>query len=75
MTRRLHFFLLVGFLFTAGLGITLYQILVWGMPVSPDQTEKLWTVEARVQFEATPGRPIIARFLTPDLAGGRIDLS
>lgn len=75
MTRRLHFLLLVGFLFTAGLGITLYQILVWGMPVSPDQTEKLWTVEARVQFEATPGRPIIARFLTPDLADGRIDLS
>lgn len=75
MTRRLHFLLLVGFLFSAGLGITLYQVLVWGMPLTPDQTETLWTVEARVQFEATPGRPIIARFLTPDLAGRRIDLS
>lgn len=75
MTRRLHFLLLVGVLLAAGFGITAYQVIELGMPLSPDETEKLWTVEARVQFEAEPGRPVIARFLTPNLDGRRIDLS
>ncbi|MDG1957109.1 MAG: inactive transglutaminase family protein [Candidatus Binatia bacterium] len=75
MRRDLHLFLLVSILLTTGLGMTFYQYKVLGWPLLPHETETLWTVEARIQFKADSGRPVIARFLTPDLDGQRVDLS
>ena len=73
--RDIHLLVLVSLLLAAGLGTTLYQYRVLGWPLLPDETETLWTIEARIQFKADSGRPVIARFLTPHLDGQRMDLS
>jgi hypothetical protein len=73
--RELHLFILVSLLLSVGIGMTFYQYQVLGWPLLPHETETIWTVEARIQFKADSGRPVIARFLTPDLEGQRVDLS
>ena len=75
MRRDLHLTLLVSLLLVVGLGMTFYQYRVLGWPLLPHETETLWTIEARIQFKADTGRPVIARFLTPNLDGQRLDLS
>ena len=75
MRRDIHLLVLVSLLLAAGLGTTLYQYRVLGWPLLPHETETLWTIEARIQFKADSGRPVIARFLTPHLDGQRMDLS
>ena len=75
MRRDVHLFVLVSLLLAAGLGTTFYQYRILGWPLLPHETETLWTIEARMQFKADSGRPVIARFLTPDLEGQRMDLS
>ncbi len=74
MTRRLHFALLVGILLTAGLLLTVYQVRWLGLPLFSEESQSLWTVEARLTFDARPGRPILARMLVPRVHGDVVDL-
>jgi hypothetical protein len=38
-----------------GLSLFSYKVIVLGFPLVPDETADVWTVEARVAFEALPG--------------------
>jgi len=66
---------LVVLLLLAGSGMTAYQAIYLGLPLSPSTDEDLWRVEARIEFRARSGRPILAQLLVPDLRGDLVDLS
>lgn len=47
-----HLKFMVALLVSLGLAITAYQIFVIGIPVTEDATDNLWTVDAKVEFQA-----------------------
>lgn len=53
--NKLHLRLLAVLLLIIGGGATWYKMAVLGLPVTPDSTTQIWTVEARVAFQADGG--------------------
>jgi hypothetical protein len=53
----------------AGLGVFLYKVQFLGFPLQPDGQALVWTVEARLSFEAGPG-PVKANLHIPGLTPG-----
>ena len=47
-----------------GIGLCYYKVTWLGFPLQPDDGTQIWTVEARVQFEAKGG-PAKVRFHSP----------
>jgi hypothetical protein len=74
-SSRLSLWSLAGLFFVCGASITAYQIAVLGLPVLPSEGEEIWIVEARIEFRAEGGRPVLARFLVPELRGEFSELS
>ncbi len=54
----LHLKVLITLLVTLGVLITAYQIFVLGIPVTEDETDDLWNIDAKVEFQATPREPV-----------------
>lgn len=50
-------------LFT-GIGLILYKHLILGFPLMPDEKKFVWTIEAKIDFQAT-GEPVIVSFALP----------
>ncbi len=73
-SSRVALNLLAGLLLVAGVGTTAYQAFFLGLPLSPSSDGELWTVEARIEFQAIAGRPILARLLIPTPRGSFSDL-
>lgn len=48
-----------------GSGFTLYKVIVLDFPLFPDETRRVWSIEAKVEFEAT-GKPITANLALPE---------
>ncbi len=62
-----------GILVATGLGICAYKAYILGMPVKADQTTDVWTVEARIGFQAEGG-PAIVDLSVPSVMPGFLKL-
>ena len=69
MKSRFPLSLMVVFLITAGLGLTLYKYLILGFPLLGEDTSTVWSIEARVNFLASGG-PAQASLTLPDQQAG-----
>lgn len=65
---------LVAILLVVGTGMTAYQVYFLGLPFQPATEEDLWTVEARIEFRARGGRPVLAQLQIPALRGHLVQL-
>ncbi|WP_028239219.1 osmotic stress tolerance membrane protein RloB [Stutzerimonas azotifigens] len=63
----LHLKILILLLVALGVGITAYQIFVLGIPVTADETDDLWNIDAKVEFVASPREPVKVQMFVPPL--------
>ncbi len=64
---NLHLKILIALLVTLGTLITGYQIYVLGIPVTEQETDEIWSIDARVEFEARPRSPVKVQMFVPPL--------
>lgn len=57
-------------LIVIGLASIFHQVHRWQVPLTEDQTTPVWTIDARVSFDARPGRPLKVRMFVPPLDDG-----
>lgn len=57
----------------AGLAISAYKAVVLGMPVRPDQQTEVWSIQARIGFQADGG-PAIVDLAVPSVLPGFLKL-
>lgn len=63
----LHLKVLIFVLVALGISITAYQIFVLGIPVTEDETDDLWNIDAKVEFVASPREPVKLQMFVPPL--------
>ena len=71
----LHLKVLITVLVTLGVLITAYQIFVLGIPVTEDETDDLWNIDAKVEFQANPREPVKVQMFVPPLAQDYVSLN
>ncbi|WP_372798756.1 inactive transglutaminase family protein [Litorivivens sp.] len=71
--RDLKLRILAAILFAVGLGLCIYKVNVFGLPLKPGQDEEVWTVQARIAFKGT-GKPTKVQFAVPHQAPGFVTL-
>lgn len=71
----LHLKILIAALVTLGIAITAYQILALGIPVTEDETDDLWNIDAKVEFVANPKDTIKVQMFVPPLSRDYISLN
>ncbi|MCI8211091.1 hypothetical protein AUC61_16290 [Pseudomonas sp. S25] len=72
----LHLKILIGVLVTLGIAITAYQILALGIPVTEDETDDLWNIDAKVEFVANNNKDSVkVQMFVPPLARDFISLN
>ncbi|WP_296257364.1 MULTISPECIES: inactive transglutaminase family protein [unclassified Pseudomonas] len=71
----LHLKILITALVTLGIAITAYQILVLGIPVTEDETDDLWNIDAKVEFVANPKDSVKVQMYVPPLSRDYISLN
>ncbi|MFC3606998.1 osmotic stress tolerance membrane protein RloB [Stutzerimonas tarimensis] len=64
---NLHLKILILLLASLGIGITAYQIFVLGIPVSQEETDDLWNIDAKVDFIASGRGPVKVQMFVPPL--------
>lgn len=72
---NLHLKVLIGVLVTLGLAITAYQIFVIGIPITEDETDDLWNIDARIEFQATPRSPVKVQMFVPPMTQDYVSLT
>jgi hypothetical protein len=72
---NLHLKILIAVLVTLGIAITAYQIVVLGIPVTEDETDDLWNIDAKVEFVASAKDPVKIQMFVPPLARDYISLN
>ncbi|UJJ31386.1 osmotic stress tolerance membrane protein RloB [Halopseudomonas maritima] len=72
---NLHLKILIAVLVSLGVLITGYQIYFLDIPVTEDETDDIWSLDAKVEFRATPGTPIKAQFFIPPLNQDYVSLN
>src|SRR5690606_30175822 len=63
----LHLKVLITLLVTVGVLVTAYQIFILGIPVTEDETDDLWNIDAKVEFQANPREPVKVQMFVPPL--------
>ncbi|MFT4564626.1 MAG: hypothetical protein ACI9BW_004395 [Gammaproteobacteria bacterium] len=71
--RSLHTTLLVFVLMATGGGLMYLKVQQLGLPLLPGQIEPVWSIEAKIEFDAG-GRGAIVNFDIPDRLGGYLQL-
>ncbi|MFJ4145841.1 inactive transglutaminase family protein [Pseudomonas sp. NPDC089734] len=71
----LHLKLLITFLVTLGIAITAYQIVILGIPLTEDETDDLWNIDAKVEFQANSRESIKIQMFVPPLTTDYISLN
>jgi hypothetical protein len=61
----LHLRILIIVLVTLGLAITGYQIVYLGIPVTEDETDEIWNIDAKIEFQAVAGEPVKVQLFIP----------
>ncbi|WP_445397588.1 inactive transglutaminase family protein [Zobellella sp. An-6] len=64
MYSRKPFYLIVAALFLVGLALMLHRHFVYEVPWLPGEKRQIWSIEAKVEFEAS-GRPVKASLAIP----------
>ena len=72
---NLHLKVLITLLVALGVLITAYQIFILGIPVTEDETDDLWNIDARVEFQATPREPVKLQMFVPPLNQDYVSLN
>ncbi|WP_278421703.1 inactive transglutaminase family protein [Stutzerimonas kunmingensis] len=72
---NLHLKILIAVLVSLGVLITGYQIYFLDIPVTEDETDDIWSLDAKVEFRAVPGTPIKAQFFIPPLNQDYVSLN
>ena len=63
----LHLKVLITVLVLLGVAVTAYQIFVLGIPVTEDETDDLWNIDAKVEFVASTKDPVKVQMFVPPL--------
>lgn len=71
----LHLKVLVILLVSLGILITAYQIFILGIPVTEDETDDLWNIDAKVEFQASPREPVKLQMFVPPLTQDYVSLN
>ncbi len=71
--RDMKLRVLAALLFIGGVGLCLYKVSVFGLPLSPGQDEEVWTVQARIAFKGA-GKPAKVQFSIPNEMPGFVTL-
>ena len=71
----LHLKVLITVLVLLGVLITAYQIFFLGIPVTEDETDDLWNIDAKVEFVATPKDPVKVQMFVPPLNQDYVSLN
>ncbi len=71
----LHLKVLITLLVTVGILVTAYQIFVLGIPVTEDETDDLWNIDAKVEFQASPREPVKVQMFVPPLNQDYVSLN
>ena len=71
----LHLKILITLCVTLGVAITAYQIFVLGIPVTADETDNLWNIDAKVEFQANPRESVKLQMFVPPLNQDYISLN
>jgi hypothetical protein len=58
-----------------GVLITAYQIFILGIPMTEDETDDLWNIDAKVEFQASPREPVKLQMFVPPLAQDYVSLN
>ncbi len=62
-----HLKILIALMVSLGLLITGYQIYVLDIPVREDETDDIWSLDAKIDFQASTGVPVKAQLFIPPL--------
>jgi len=65
MAPRLNLYLVVALLLLVGFGSIIYKVAGLGFPLLPGEKKSVWTIEARIEFEAE-NQPVLVSFALPD---------
>lgn len=71
----LHLKVLITLLVMAGVLVTAYQIFIMGIPVTEDETDDLWNIDAKVEFQASPREPVKVQMFIPPLNQDYVSLN
>ena len=71
----LHLKVLIAILVSLGVAITAYQIFVLGIPVTEAETDNVWNIDAKVDFQAVPHAPIKVQMYVPPLGQDFVSLN
>lgn len=71
--RDLKLRVVASILFALGLGLCIYKVNVFGLPLQPGQDEEVWTVQARIAFKGS-GKPTKVQFAIPHQSPGFVTL-
>ncbi|MBH3459157.1 inactive transglutaminase family protein [Pseudomonas putida] len=71
----LHLKVLITVLVLLGVTVTCYQIFILGIPVTEDETDDLWNIDAKVEFVASPKDPIKIQMFVPPLNRDYVSLN
>ena len=72
---NLHLKVLITLLVSLGILITAYQIFILGIPVTEDETDDLWNIDAKVEFQANPREPVKLQMFVPPLNQDYVSLN
>ena len=71
----LHLKILIALCVIIGASVTAYQIYVLGIPVSADETDNLWNIDAKVEFNANSREPVKLQMFVPPLNQDYVSLN
>ncbi|MBV2131243.1 inactive transglutaminase family protein [Pseudomonas sp. MAP12] len=71
----LHLKVLIAILVSLGVAITAYQIFVLGIPVTEAETDNVWNIDAKIEFQANPRNPIKVQMFVPPLGQDFVSLN
>ncbi len=71
----LHLKVLITVLVLLGVAVTAYQIFVLGIPVTEDETDDLWNIDAKVEFVASTKDPVKVQMFVPPLNRDYVSLN
>lgn len=72
---NMHLKVLITLLVTLGVLVTCYQIFVLNIPVTEDETDDLWNIDARVEFQAHAREPVKLQMFIPPLNQDYVSLN
>lgn len=71
----LHLKVLITVLVCLGILVTAYQIFFLGIPVTEDETDDLWNIDAKVEFQASSREPVKLQMFVPPLNQDYVSLN